>query len=137
MKRELLTSIVAAAASRAGYAFHTGEMQTLSSTVRKYPAAWLAPLTVKKSTGRAEGEITYRVALHLMSLPAAAVSAAVSGEPWSAMERDALSMAADIALSDSVCSVAAVACSPARQSLTPHGENSLMLELDATLWYIL
>lgn len=136
MKRELLTSIVAQAASDAGYAFHTGEMQTLASTVRQYPAAWLAPPTVKKSTGRTEGEITYRLALHLMTLPAAAPSGASAAEPWSAMERDALLIAADVALSSEVCSIASVACAPARQSLTPHGENSMTLELDVTLWYI-
>lgn len=130
MKRELLTSIIARAAQNAGYAFHTGEMQTLSSTVRAYPAAWLAPPTVKKSTGRAEGEITYRTTIHLMSLPAKDV------EPWIALERDALTIAADIALSDDVCSIAGVACSPARQSLTAHGENSLTLDCDVAMWYI-
>lgn len=130
MKQETLTQIVADAAAKAGYAFHAGEMQTLSATVRAYPAAWLAPLTVKKSTGRTEGEITYRLALHLMRLPAPGI------DPRSALERDALSIAADIALSADVCAIAGVACQPARQSLTPHGEVSLSLDADVTLWYV-
>ncbi len=108
-------------------------MQTLSSTVRRYPAVWLAPPETKKTTGRTEGETTYRLTLHLMTMPANGLN----DEHWAEMERCALGMAAEIASQPEVCSIANVACTPARQSLTAHGESSLTLQCDITVWYII
>ncbi len=132
MKREKLLEIVSSAVAAESYAFHTGELQNLSGTVRLYPAVWLAPPVVKKSTGRNEGELTYRLSLHAMKLP---TEAGLATEIWSALERDALSIAAEIASRPEVCSISGVSCTPASQSLTPHGEVSVELVCEVTLWY--
>ncbi len=131
MKREKLLEIVSNVATAESYAFHTGEMQNLSGEVRMYPAVWLAPPTLKKSTGRKEGELTYRVALHVMTLP----SSRDEQTPWEMLERDALNFATEIALKPEVCAIANLSCTPAKQSLTPHGEQSVVLECDVTMWY--
>jgi hypothetical protein len=133
MKRDRLIEIVSAAAKAQGYAFHTGEEHLATSTVRVYPAVWLAPPTVKAHTGRAEGETTWRLTLHLMTLPTAAAQAEAV---WQALERDALEIAGSIAMSDEVCAIANVGCTPARQSLTVHGETSVALSVDVTSWFV-
>jgi hypothetical protein len=132
MKREELIELVRAAAAGHGYAFHTGEEHTVGGSVRVYPAAWLAPPAVVEHTGRREGETTFRTTLHLMAIPR---GDAETETLWQGLERDALSMATLIAESPAVCSVANIRCTPARQSLTPHGETSVALSCDITIWY--
>jgi hypothetical protein len=134
MKREQLTQLVKTAAETRDYAFHTGDEHLINSTLRTYPAAWLCPPVVKSKSGRTEGEVTWRVTLHLLTLP---TGAATAENTWQELEKDALSLAADIALSPAVCSVSNVDCTPARGSLTVHGETSVALALDVTMWYIL
>lgn len=112
------------AASR-GYAFHTGEDHTAGGVVRVYPAAWMSPAAVVGHSGRREGETTFRVALHLMTL---------TGDRET-LEADALAIAAAAAQSPRVSSVSNVKAQPAAQSLTAHGEISVTLTLDAALWY--
>lgn len=132
MKRDRLIGLVADAACAQGYGFHTGEIHLAGGTVRVYPAAWLEPPVVRSHTGRREGETTWRLTLHLMTLPA---GAAVSETMWQALEKDALEMAGTIASSDDVCAIENVGCTPARQSLTPHGETSVALACDITMWW--
>ncbi len=143
MKREELIGLLATAATARGYAFHTGEMHLAGGTVRIYPAAWLAPAAVRSHTGRREGETTFRVTLHLMAMPAGETSSSAGTSPesaatepvWQRLEGDALGIASEIASSPAVCSVENVRCDPARQSLTVHGETSIALTLDVTMWY--
>jgi hypothetical protein len=78
MKRSQLLKLVATAAAGHGYAFHTGEEHAIGGTVRSYPAVWLLPPVVRSRTGRAEGETTWRLTLHLMTLPGHAAHAAHS-----------------------------------------------------------
>jgi hypothetical protein len=134
MKRDRLTAIVGSAAANRGYAFHTGEEHSIGGTVRVYPAAWLAPVAVAEHTGRREGETTLRIILHLMALP---TGGAETESAWQTLEKEALSMVSEIAASPEVCSVGRVRCSPARGSLTVHGECSVALECDVTMWYYL
>lgn len=137
MKRKELIELVRAAAFGRGYTFHTGEEHTIGGSVRAYPAAWLVPPAVSEHTGRREGETTFRVTLHLMALPAGAREAGGEGGEtlWQALERDALSVARELAGSPAVCAVRNVRCIPARGSLTPHGETSVALSCDITLWF--
>ncbi len=132
MKRNRLTELVAEAAAVAGYAFHTGEEHLINGSVRVYPAAWLAPPVVKAHTGRSEGETTWRLALHLMTLPAGET---LSEAVWRVIESDALAMVARLAESAEVCAVENVQCTPASRSLTVHGETSVALVCDVTMWY--
>ena len=132
MKREELTGLVRTAAAGRGYAFHTGEEHEINGSVRVYPAAWLAPPAVVGHTGRREGETTFRVTLHLMALPQRDAEAEIL---WQALEKDALSIAIQIAESHAVCSVTNVSCTPARQSLTAHGETSVALSCDVVMWF--
>jgi hypothetical protein len=132
MKRERLIEIVSAAAIAQGYAFHTGEEHLANSTVRVYPAVWLAPPVVKAHIGRAEGETTWHLTLHLMTLPTGAAQAEAV---WQTLERDALEIAGTIAMSTDVCAIANVGCTPARQSLTAHGETSVAMGMDVTVWF--
>ncbi len=133
MKREELTELVRAAAADLGYAFHTGQEHTMSGTVRVYPAAWLAPPAVRSHTGRGEGETTWRMTLHLMTLP---TGGSTADALWNRLEGDALSIAARLASSPAVCAVSNVGCVPARQSLTPHGETSVALTCDVAMWWV-
>jgi hypothetical protein len=135
MKRDRLAALVEAAANGRGYNFLTGEEHLIASTARVWPAAWLVPPGVTGHTGRREGETTLRLTLHLMTLPAAAEASPEA--LWQRLERDALEIAAEIAASSEVCAVGGIRCTPARQSLTPHGETSLSLQADVTMWYYL
>jgi uncharacterized radical SAM superfamily Fe-S cluster-containing enzyme len=67
-----------------------------------------------------------------MALPAA-------GEPseavWQELEKDALGIATRMARSTEVCAVENIRCNPSRQSLTSHGETSVTLECEITMWY--
>ncbi len=132
MKRDRLIQLVRSAAAAEGYAFHTGEMHTVNGTLRAYPAAWLAPPVVKGHTGRTEGETTWRTVVHLMALP---TGDATAETVWQILERDALEIAGSIASSPDVCAVGNVGCVPARKSLTVHGEVSVAMTLDISLWY--
>jgi hypothetical protein len=132
MKRDRLVELAGEAARTAGYAFHTGEEHLTGGTVRVYPAAWLAPPTVRSHTGREEGETRFRITLHLMALPTADEH---SEAVWQRLEKDALGIASRMASSTEVCAVENVRCSPCRQSLTPHGETSATLECEITMWY--
>ncbi len=133
MKRDRLAELVADAAAAAGYAFHTGEQHLIDSSVRLYPVAWLTPPEVRAHTGRHEGETTWRLTLHLMALPA---GGALTETVWRGLERDALEMVASVAMSPEVCAVDNVRCTPAERSLTLHGETSLAISCDITMWYI-
>jgi hypothetical protein len=133
MKRKQLIALVEEAAVAQGYAFHTGEERTINSTVRVYPAVWLVPPALRAHTGRAEGETTWRLTLHLMTLPAGGVQ---PESLWRGLESDALEIAGTLALSPAVCAVGGVQCAPGRGSLTVHGETSVTLTLDVTLWFI-
>lgn len=132
MKREQLTELLRGAAEARGYVFHTGEAHLAGSTVRVYPAAWLTPPIVRSHTGRDEGETTWRVVLHLMTLPTGSCPAETV---WQALEEDALQVARRIAASEAVCAVENTGCTPARKSLTVHGEISVALTCDVTMWY--
>jgi hypothetical protein len=131
MKREQLTALVASAASALGYAFHTGETHLASSTVRVYPAVWLSPLALRSRSGRSEGETTWRLTLHLMALPTEPQVEAL----WQTLEDDACRIARTLAASGAVCAVENISCAPAQRSLTTHGEISLALTCDVTMWY--
>jgi hypothetical protein len=132
MKREELIELVRAAATGRGYAFHTGEEHTMGGSVRAWPAAWLVPPAVKEHTGRREGETTFRTTLHLMAIPREDAEAETL---WQGLEGDALSIATLIAESPAVCSVTNIRCTTARQSLTSHGETSVALTCDVTMWF--
>ncbi len=131
MKREKLVEIVDAAVRAEGYAFHTGEAQGLNGTVRVWPAAWLTPPVVKSRTGRTEGEVVYRIVLHLISLPSSPEYKTL----WEQLERDALSIAGSVACREEVCAVGGISVTPARGSLTANGEVSVTLTADITMWY--
>lgn len=152
MKREELIRLVGAAATALGYTFHTGEGHLAGGTVRSYPAVWLIPPVVGSHSGRREGETTMRLVLHLMALPfaapapgaatgttpAATTSGAAAPETsWQILQRDALQIARSLAEDPAVCSVEGISCTPARQSLTSHGESSVTLTCDVTMWYYL
>jgi len=128
----MLTGLVAAAATAAGYAFHTGEEHTAGATVREYPAAWLAPPALTGRTGRGEGDETWTLALHLMALPDAATA---TEDVWRALEADAAAIVRTLADAPEVCSVERVGCKPRRQALTAHGECSITLGCEVTIWY--
>jgi hypothetical protein len=132
MKREELIALADRAAAAEGYAFHTGEMHLVNGTVRVYPAAWLAPVAVRSHTGRREGETTWRVTLHLMTLPTGDASAEAA---WGILEGDALAIAGYLAASPAVCEVSAVGCAPAQRSLTVHGETSVALTCEVKMWF--
>ncbi len=131
MKREELTDVLRTAAADAGYAFHTGAAHRMNGSVRIYPAAWLEPLVLKSAKGRTEGDLTYRVTLHMMALPASAEREAL----WTGLEEDALAIARAAASNPAVRQAANIACTPAEQSLTTHGEVSVTLACDITMWY--
>ena len=132
MKRDELTELVGSAATACGYSFHTGEERLINGAVRIYPAAWLTPPVVLSHTGRCEGETTLRITLHLMTLP---TDDTAPETLWQILEKDALLTVSRLASSPAVCSVSNVGCTPARQSLTVHGETSLSLTCDVTMWY--
>lgn len=134
MKREDLVALIGSAAAERGYAFHTGEEHAVNGAVRVYPAAWLVPPVVREHTGRREGETTWRLTVHLMTLPEGGAELETQ---WRELERDALGMVERIASRDTVCAVSNVRCTPARQSLTVHGEISVALVCDITMWYYL
>ncbi len=131
MKREELTAVIRTAATDAGYAFHTGAAHRMNGTIRVYPAAWLEPPVLKSAEGRAEGDLTYRVTMHLMALP----SSAEKGTLWTWLEEDALAVMRAAAVNPSVRQVANIFCEPAEQSLTAHGEVSMTLVCDITMWF--
>ncbi len=133
MKRDRLAELVAQAATDAGYTFHTGQEHLINSSVRLYPAAWLIPPQVRSHTGRGEGETSWRLMLHLMTLP---TLGAIAETVWRTLERDALELVASVAMSPEVCAIENVSCTPAERSLTLHGEISLVLTCDITMWYI-
>ena len=133
MTRDLLVEIVAQVATAYGYNFHTGEEHLINSSVRNYPAAWLTPPVVCARTGRREGEITWRLTLHFMALPDAGVPAE---NTWRGLERDAIETVKGVAEFPEVCAVENVRCTPADRSLTVHGERSVALTCDVTMWYI-
>ena len=132
MKREELVELIRGAAVAAGYAFHTGQEHRMGGAVRIWPAAWLAPPEVCSHTGRREGETVFRITLHLSALPSEGTEVETL---WQGLERDALRMTTFLAESTAVCAVSNVQCTPARQSLTPHGETSVALVCDVTMWY--
>lgn len=132
MKREKLTEVLRCAAADAGYAFHTGPLHLMSAGVRVYPAAWLEPPVLKSAKGRAEGVAVYRVTMHMMSLPAA------SGKEQlrSGLEDDAVAAAKAIAANEAVCGVSDISCTTAERSLSTHGEVSVTLTCDVSMWFI-
>lgn len=103
----------------------------MNGSVRVYPAAWLEPPLLKSAEGRTEGDLTYRVTLHMMALPSLSAGEAL----WSGLEEDALSVARAAAANPAVRRVSNVSCTPAGQSLTAHGEVSVTLQCDITMWY--
>lgn len=150
MKRETLIEITRKAATGKTYAFHTGSPFEIGGSVRAYPAAWLEPLAVKKHTGRTEGETTWHLVLHLMMLPGTNPGTNSATNPgtnsgagaenqnenlWNTLEGDALAIATTVASQPEICTLTNISCKPARQSLSAHGELSVTLECDATMWY--
>ena len=131
MKREELTDLLSAAAIGAGYTFHTGAAHRMNGTLRVYPAAWLEPPVLKSAEGRTEGDLTYRVTLHMMALPSSAAKEAL----WTGLEEDALAVAKAAAANPAVRQVSGIGCTPGEQSLTAHGEVSVTLTCDITMWY--
>ncbi len=138
MNRNRLTVLISAAASAHGYAFHSGDEHAMNGTLRVYPAAWLTPPVMRAHSGRSEGETTWRLTLHLMNLPRGASgssSSSVSQALWRELETHALAIASSLAASDEVCAVDNVGCTPSSGSLTVHGEISVALTCDVTMWY--
>lgn len=132
MKRIQLTEALHRVSVASGYAFHTGPAHLLNGEVRLYPAVWLEPLMLASVHGRTEGDINYRITTHLMALP----GEADEREPlWAKLERDALELARNLAADSCVRDVTAVKCTPAVRSLTVHGEVSVTLSCDVTIWY--
>jgi hypothetical protein len=131
MKKEKLTDVLRAAATSAGYAFHTGLAHRMNGSVRVYPAVWLEQPVLKSIAGRTEGEATYRTTIHVMSLPSATGKEAV----WARLEQDALAIVRSATADDAVCRTGSISCTPAEGSLTVHGECSVTLMCDITLWY--
>jgi hypothetical protein len=54
---------------------------------------------------------------------------------WQTLEDDALDIVRHMADSEGVCTVENTSCTPARESLTVHGEASVTLTCDVTIWY--
>ena len=134
MKRDRLTGLVRTIAGERGYTFHSGEEHLMNGAVRVYPAVWLTPPAVKTHSGRNEGETVWRLTLHVMMLPTENTTAETL---WQKEESDALRMVAELVSSPDVCSVTNVGCTPSRRSLTTHGETSVTLTCDITMWYYL
>jgi hypothetical protein len=133
MKRNELTDIFREAALTVGYAFYTGPIHRAGGEVRRYPAAWLEPFVMKTCDGRAEGCVTYRATLHLMA-PATMVG---NDSLWEGLEIDAIALKCGVEQDTRVCNVSAVTCTPASQTITAHGEVSVTLSCDVTMWYYL
>lgn len=158
MKRDTLTGLIARAALDRGYSFFMGEEHEFSGAAREFPAAWLVPPSVVAVTGREEGEITYRVVLHLAALGGADDCGASGGSDgtdesgsgvagivgesgyeigglWAGLERDARRIVVALASDAEVTAVTGVSCTPARQSLSVHGEESVALKCDVKMSY--
>lgn len=143
MKRDTLTGLIECTVLARGYTFHTGEEHELNGAVREFPAAWLVPPSVVAVTGREEGEITYRVVLHLAALGGADDCGASGGSDgadeigglWAGLERDARRIVAALASDAEVTAVTGVSCTPARQSLSVQGEESVALKCDVKMSY--
>jgi hypothetical protein len=131
MKRERLTQIVEQAANACGYSFHSGEAHKINSALRKMPAAWLMPPVVKSKTGRTECEVKYHIVMHLMA------GGSGAGDAWGGLERDAAKICSLMAAEVDVCSIANISFSPDCGSLSAHGEVSVTVEADVTVWYYL
>lgn len=133
MKRDELTDIFREAALAVGYAFYTGPTHRAGGEVRTYPAAWLDPPIMRSCNGRAEGQVTYHVTLHLMVL-----ATMVGNESqWEGLETDTMSLKRAVEQNVQVSKVSAVASAPTAGSLTAHGEVSVTLTCDVTMWYYL
>jgi hypothetical protein len=133
MKRDELTDIFREAALAVGYSFYTGAIHRAASEIRTYPAAWLEPLVMKSCDRRTEGSVIYRATLHLMALPTAQGNEGL----WEGLETDALTLKHTVEQDSRVSRVSTVSCIPASQTLTPHGEVSLTLTCEVTMWYYL
>jgi hypothetical protein len=133
MKRDELTDIIRDAAIAMGYSFHTGATHRAGSEVRVYPAVWLEPPVMKSCDGRTEGSVTYRATLHLLALATTAGNESL----WERLEVDAIALKCLLESDSRVSRVSAVSCTPASQTLTPHGEVSVTLTCDVTMWYYL
>ncbi|MDR0907570.1 MAG: hypothetical protein LBM63_03035 [Rikenellaceae bacterium] len=133
MKRSELTEIFRETATAVGYAFHTGATHKAGGEVRAYPAVWLEPPVMKSCDGRNEGTVTYRATLHLVTL-ATMVGAESLRE---GLETDAMTLKRAVEQDARVSEVTAVACAPATQTLTAHGDVSMTLTCDVKMWYYL
>lgn len=132
MKRNQLIRIVSDAAAVHGYEPHCGEPEKIGSTVRNYPAAWLAEPAVVATTGRNEGIITYAVTLHLMGL-----YGSVTAEK---LEADAISVAASICDNPEIFHKSGsrgLSISSARSSLTAHDEISATISGEISMGFYL
>lgn len=132
MKRNELTEALRAASGAEGYAFHTGPARLINGEVRIYPAVWLEPPAILSAAGRCEGDIAYRITAHLMTLPAKADERETL---WAKLERDALAIARRLTADACIRDVSGISSTPAARSLTVHGEVSVTIKCDVTVWY--
>jgi hypothetical protein len=133
MNREEFTEIFRETALAVGYEFHMGPTHRVGGEVRAYPAVWLEPLVMKSCEGRTEGSVTYRATLHLMTLPTMVGADSL----WHGLEADAITIKCGVEQDSRVSEVSLVSCAPASQTLTAHGEISVTLTCNVTMWYYL
>ena len=121
MNRTHLEGVAEALAVQAGYSFHTGPEGDMGHTVRSYPAAWLAPLSLHTVEGRRHGQATYDMTLHLMH-SGARLSPAERRAALARMENDALDIFSALSSDARVLCVDQLSVKPGTFVLTPHGE---------------
>lgn len=134
MLRKQLSAAVRRAAEKSGYHFHQGFEYRMNEDPVRFPALWLAPPRVVRVDGRDEGQIVYRVAMHLLRLNRRFDEQAKE-QVWDEMELDALQVIGLVGPQQGVFCTENIALTPAEFTLTRQGELSLKAEFDARLYF--
>lgn len=139
MKRESIIEAIAQEAGKLGYGFRTGTGAVMAASSCPQPAAWLAPMILKSSTGRRERCDIYSLRLILTSFhtPQTSPATQCADSLWATMEAHAEAICRAVERHDCVRSTRSLKVSPLTGPVSPRGEWGVEAEFEAVTCYII
>lgn len=129
MFRHLLASLIRPHAERCGYTFFQGLPRGIASRASRFPVLWLEPPVLTSLEGRSEGNVTYLVTMHLLSLGSSGRSAEAL---WEEMEDDAVLLFRTLADMPQILGAAGLRCTPSDNAFTHRGDVALTAVFNLT-----
>lgn len=134
MNRKKLLQAFHSLATADGYTFYSADDDSLSQTIKAYPAMWLSPPVFASKEGRTHGKATYSVTLHALQ-SCHKLPPSMREQIWQQLEEELLNLFTKLSEQEFVIAVEELTIRHSSQTLSTHAEVAATATADVITFF--